>query len=117
MTQSTDPAAPTPGAAAVGETDDTPKTVEWRGLQFTLPPVLPGELIFDFADLEDAEGTGPIVRLLRSMLGDQVAKVRKKIAEDEVPLAEADGVLSDLISTVFDAYGVSAGESEASPSS
>lgn len=109
---------PDKGAAATGEVDGTPKTVDWRGITFTLPPVLPGELIFDFAEIEDAEGTGPLVRLLKSMLGDeQVAQIRGKIAEDHVPLSEVGEALSELMSLVFDAYGVSAGESPASPGS
>lgn len=106
------------GAAARAETNGQPRVVDFRGLELKLPPELPGEVIFDIADLETATGPGPFVRMLGSLLGpDQLLAVRAKIAEEKIPLAEAETTLIGLIHDSLDKYGLSMGESSASPDS
>lgn len=105
-------------AAARGEAKQQPKSADFRGVTLTLPPELPGELIFDLAALDRATGPGPIVELLETLLGvEQVRQVRAKVAEEKVPFSAVDGVLLGLISDIVDAYGTSTGESSASQDS
>lgn len=112
-------ASPTSGEAARGEKNDTPKTIDFRGLTLTLPPVLPGTLYFDFAELEDNQSSPAAqVRLLRSLVGDdQVVAIREKIAADNVPFDEVDEVVLGLFNDIVASFGVAEGDSEASADS
>lgn len=106
-------------AAAAAERDAQDRTIDFRGQTLTLPAVLPGTLYFDLGELADDEADiGTQVRLLTSLLGeDQVRLVRRKVADDEIPLDDMAQVLSDLFEDAFSAYGMGAGEPSASPAS
>jgi hypothetical protein len=112
-------AAPSKGAAARAEKTGAPKTIDFRGLELALPDVLPGTVYFDLAALEENEGSAVAqVRLLRSLIGgDQLAAVRDKIGEDQVPLDKVDEVVIGLFNDIVGAYGSTEGESAASPAS
>lgn len=113
-------AAADKAAAAVAETSDAQKTVEWHTLTFELPAVLPEEIVMDWVELEAAdEGRGPIVlgHMLRSVLGPkQFQQARHRITKLRVEDPEPS-YLMDLARAVFEPYGVSLGESEASQGS
>lgn len=111
-----DKAAPAKGAAARSEIRDEPKAVEFRGINLTLPQVIPGAILFDIAEAEADDGNLiPIFRALRSILGDQVNELRKALADES--LEQVLTVVDELLGQIFAQYGTSSGESEASPDS
>jgi hypothetical protein len=106
------------GAAARSEAKKEPKTVDFRGLGFKLPEELPGALVFDWADVVESDDSASLVRLLRTLLGDdQVQQIRDKVTDDKVPLNDMLGVLGELVADIIGAYGMSTGESSASQDS
>lgn len=99
------------GAAARAEKKNQPKTVDFRGLTLTLPATLPGTLIFDLADLESGNGLRGTMELIKSLVGpDQYQAIRNKVADDEIPLDEVEGVLEGMLEDVFESSGLSQGE-------
>lgn len=112
-------AAPDRGAAARGEANGTPKTVEFRALTITLPAELPGALVFDLAELELGEKSlSPITGILKSMLGDeQYAQLQQTIRDERISLNDTIDELGNLIDAILSAHGLAPGESEASPDS
>lgn len=103
--------------AAVAEVDEAaePKTVEWEGLTFELPALLPETTLLDMAVVETSPNPTASFKMLRRILGEaQFAMVTNKVEQqDNVTLASV-GELTDLI---FEQYGVSEGESQASQDS
>jgi hypothetical protein len=96
---------PKKAAAARGETDPKPKTIEFapardagketaEAIELTLPPTLSGDLFWGLADLEEsAVGAAALLRVLRSILGaDQVEAVREKVIADGVTFQRIDEV-------------------------
>jgi hypothetical protein len=106
-------------AAAVAETKDEPRTVDFRGLTITLPAVLPGTLYFDMAALEDdSDSPAAVINLLGSLVGpDQIRAVREKVAEENIPFSEVETALWELFNAVLGAHAVTPGESPASDGS
>lgn len=105
-------------AAARAETNGKPPTVSYRGLELVLPPQLSSEVAYAYAELEGRRGIKPIVDFVASLIGaEQMALVREKQAADGVRFDEVPGELDDLVGSVFEAYGTTAGESSASPKS
>lgn len=105
------------GAAARREADDeAPKPLEWRGLEFTLPVTLPASAAFDLAGASGAFGD---IMFLASVLGpEQTRDLRAKLDADGVALdEEGTQELGGLVESVCEAFGLTAGESEASPAS
>lgn len=105
---------------AAAETQDTgPRTIDFRGLALTLPDTPSAALLLDLGELEDGDpGLGVIRRILIGLIGEQqLRQVRDKIVADEVPLADGETVLMDLLSAAMNAYGSSLGEASASPDS
>lgn len=106
-------------AARREKSDDDERTITFRGVTLALPKLLAGTLYFDFADLREDQGNPAThIRMLKSLIGhDQVELVRAKIAEDEVPFSEMDTIIFDLLNAAMAAYGMTSGESSASPGS
>jgi hypothetical protein len=108
-------AAPEKGAAARSETDDGPRTIEFEGITLELPRELPSALLFDLVEVEASAGeiNEYIVnlRILRSLVGkDQFIEIRHKIGDD---VSKVMG----LMEAVLDQFGLTLGESSASPGS
>ena len=116
----TSKAAASKAAAAVAETSDETKTITWHDLTFDLPAVLPEEIVMDWVELEAAdEGRAPIIlgHMLRSVLGpQQFSQARHRITKLRTDDPEPS-YLMDLARAVFEPYGVSLGNSEASQDS
>lgn len=102
-------------AAAAGELAGEPKRIEWEGITFDCPPQLPGELFFDFADLED-ESSGKSLTTMRTVLrrltGEEGERaIRTRIAERGLSLDEVSAEIGALLEQVMNAYGSAVGES------
>lgn len=111
--QSKAPARKKAGAARA-ETKKPPaaKTFAWRGIQLKLPDRLPATVAFDLADLETSEeALTPLFRFITGLIGsDQLARVRTKVAEDNDSLDDLPDILSGIVSSILDEYGMSVGE-------
>ena len=114
----------TAAKAAVAEKGDGGKPpVEWRGITLTLPDGLanlPAEFAWAVAELETATGQSvtPLLNLLRALIGpEQETTVRGKLIEDGVTFAELPDALTELLTVIFGEYGLTLGESPASPQS
>lgn len=94
------------------------RTVEFRGEKLELPATPPDTLLFDFVEMESAEENPlAVFRMLRSLLGqDQFLTVRNKIAAQNGDSATFEDV-GQLLQDIFEQYGVTAGELQASPKS
>lgn len=103
--------------AAVAEVDEAaePKVIEWEGLTFELPAKLPEAVFIDWALVQSGDDPSSTFEMLGTMIGtDQLKQVRNKLKHDDsVSLKE----VAELIGQVFEAYGTSEGESEASQDS
>lgn len=97
-------------AAAARAERNGHKSCEWRGLVLKLPPKLPASMLFEAAELEDAETLKPMFRFIESILGpEQFVAWRDKVNQEEIPLDEFDSALGELLEAIFDQYGVSLG--------
>lgn len=106
-------------AAAASQEAGGERSLDWRGLTFTLPATLPGTLIFDLAEVEkNPNALGPLIATLESLLGaEQLRQVRDLVASENIDMAGVADVLGDLVREVFGSYGMTEGESSASPGS
>ena len=114
------PAAARKAAAARAEkqTEPDPNVLEFEGLTLRLPTEFPEEIFFDMIESEasQAEGNGANeylvnLRLLRSLVGpDQFTEIRHRFGRD------SDKVVA-LFDAVLEKFGLTMGESEASPGS
>jgi hypothetical protein len=85
------------------------KTVEFRGLKLLLPPEAPGDLAFA---IEENEASAAV----RAIFGDdQYTLIREKCKADELTLIQTFETLRDLLNDCFAAWGLTEGESQASP--
>lgn len=94
---------------AAEETAPKPKKLKFKGLDLDLPAELPETLMFDFTEIEAAEGNDarPLFRLLRSILGPaQFTQIRNALDNGKI---KADDI-TDLIEAIFDKYGMAPGE-------
>jgi hypothetical protein len=112
----TPPSPPDPAKrkAAQAEAQGEPHVIEWEGMTFSLPALLPVSVAFDLA------GTGgPFadIRCLASLLGpEQTAVLRARLDADQVMLDPAGTeYLGGLVEKALAAYGLDTGESPASP--
>lgn len=108
--------------AAVEDAENKPNgkahTIEWRGITFLVPVKLPGSMVFDLAAIEDDRELSGVMGMLKRTLGaGPLRDVQAKLDEDDVSLEEVGDVLSELLENVLGHYGMSAGESAASPAS
>lgn len=119
MTTPPAPAKGTPRRKATAARDevkeDGPKTFTHGGLTLTLPREMPNEVLFDMIEAESAEtGVDEFLiglRILRSIVGqDQFTDIRNKVGADVEKTLE-------LMNLVLDQYGLTMGESPASPDS
>jgi hypothetical protein len=106
---------PSKAAAAKAEREQSERTVEWQGLTLTLPAELPEAVLMDLALVKSEEDPTTTFEMLKTMIGvGQFRQVRNKLDSDkDVTLAE----VASLVGQVFEAYGTSEGESEASQDS
>ena len=103
------------GAAAVAEKKPEPKTVEVRGLELTLPDTLPATFAFDVAEMQQEATVFAVIRLLTTFLGSyQVVEIRGKVARGEVTDEELGDFLGEILEAIFEEFGLSLGEAEAS---
>lgn len=108
-------------AAAVDETSPEAKSIKWRGHAFALPKKLPESFVFRLTQIEEAgKDVRPTLKLLASLLNaedaSQYGVVIREIenAEDEeAAVVEA----YELVNQIFEMYGTTEGESEASQDS
>jgi hypothetical protein len=104
-------AAPKKAAAARAEKNAEAKVVDFRGLKLHLPAKLPGTLLFDLADLESGNDLRGTMEFIKSLVGaGQYQAIRNKVAEDDIPLDEVDGVLLKLLEDILESSGLSQGE-------
>jgi hypothetical protein len=98
------------------KTEPEPKSIEWRGLKFTLPATLPATVGLDMADVEEAvQNIAPIRNMVRSFIGrEQFAQVYAKLEEAGDDIDTLSDTLTELISACWEQYGTTLGESEAS---
>lgn len=102
---------------AIAELKDKPKTGEFRGVRFTLPPKLHASFLFDVGEMQAGDGTdfSAVHRLMVGFLGvEQWRAVRDKIAQDGDGIDEAGELMEELFASITDPYGMAMGESEAS---
>lgn len=104
-------AAPKKVAAARAEKKAEAKVVDFRGLKLQLPAKLPGTILFDLADLESGNDLRGTMEFIKSLVGTgQYQAIRNKVAEDDIPLDEVDGVLLGLMESILDTSGLAQGE-------
>ncbi len=117
----TTPARKKAGKAAAAETSAAaqPHTVQWRGIEFTTPAVLPAELAWALADVESSSNqVGPMLALIRSLIGDEQEQVlRNRLTELEVGFPDVPEALTELLTAIFAEYGMAEGDSPASAAS
>jgi hypothetical protein len=106
-------------AAAKAETTDEQKEITFRGIDLKMPAKLPLSTSFDLAAAEGQDDPFSILRVLASILGPgQVSQIKAKLDEEKLVLDEVGvKVLSELIETIFAAYGTTSGEAPASAES
>lgn len=104
-------AASKKAAAARAETNDEPKTVNFRGIELKLPAKLPGTVLFDVADIDAGRDLRGTMEFLKSLIGEgQYEQIREKVRADGIALDEVEGELIKLIEGVLDASGLGQGE-------
>jgi hypothetical protein len=91
------------------------KTVTFDGITLTLPDEMPDEILFDMIEGEASNGAVSeyiiCLRILRSLVGpDDFMTIRHRIGR------EPDKVMK-LVDDAIEQYGLTLGESEASPNS
>jgi len=121
MPRQTKPKAAAKVAAAVDETNPDAKSIEWRGHTFTLPERMPESFVFRLTQIEEAgNDVRPTLKLLASLLNaedsSQYGVVIREIEsadDEEAVVIEA----YELVNQIFEKYGTTEGESEASQDS
>lgn len=99
------------GAVARSEVNGKGKTVDFRGLKLILPPEAPGDLVFS---IENNEASAAV----QEIFGDaQYVQIREKCKADGLNLTQVFEALRDLLTACFEKWGLSEGESPASPAS
>ena len=96
--------------AALEESKDEAKSVEWRGITLELPAKLPGTLAWDFAALEGSREYAGLVGLVRTIVGEQDALIQAKVAEDGIGLEDIVEELGNLVTSIVEQYGTTEGE-------
>jgi hypothetical protein len=96
---------------------DKPRVGTFRGIELTLPPVLPASFAFDAMEIGegDASTLTDIRGLIVGLVGlDQWRLIREKIKTDGDPIEQVDPILEELIDGVTAPYGLDLGKSSAS---
>jgi hypothetical protein len=102
-------------ARAEKKNENEVKTIEWQGLTLTLPEKLPEEIFLDLALVQSSENPGSTFEMLVTMIGEeQFRAVRHKLKTDKK--VDLQDVVA-LSGQIFEVYGTSEGESEASQDS
>lgn len=108
------------GAAARAEAQGEPKTFHFNDLDLTLelPVELPGELMFDLYQAQQATHSHGAVKLIYTLLGEeQASRVRDAIAAKKLSVADTEPTLGKLFNEALREYALEPGESPASESS
>lgn len=119
MAKTTEKTKTDKGEAARAEKAEKPRNIGFRGIELELPPKLAASVLPRFWRLRDDDAAGAM-RLLESIIGaGNFDRVLDKMDEDGLTVDDEDGLteLGNLISDSLGAYGMTAGESEASESS
>lgn len=108
-------AAPKSGAAAArAELDPKQKTVNFRGVEITLPPELPKTFVWDLA-AASSEGDLGYYRLAQSLIpAEHLQEVRALLADSD---DSEEDFMMDLLNTMLEPYGLGSGKQSASPES
>ncbi len=109
--------------AALQENGDGP-TIEFMGLDITLPPKLRESVIWRFGVLREDDFQG-IARLVQSVIGtEQFSLILDKLDEEEVYVVEPTeddenpvSPMGELLDKALAVYGLTPGESQASKDS
>jgi len=95
---------------------DGPKVIKWRDLDLAIPPEIPPVLMFDFVSMEGDDSAMSLMRMFHTLLETaQFTQVRNVIGR--LKPEEQVEAITELASTVMEAYGTEEGESEASEDS
>lgn len=105
----------TAAAVAVAEVDGETRDFEFEGIMLIIPAELPPSLMFDLIEAEADDGATSSymldLRMLRQIVGgEQFLLLRNRIGNEPPKVSE-------LITKLLAEYGLSAGESPASPDS
>lgn len=106
-------------AAASAAAKVKPVVGDFRGIELSLPPKLPGVLALDLAELSNSEGDvsaqlGILWRTLKAVLGDDLYKVRDKFAEDGDGFEDLGSFIEEVVESITKPYSLTPGESSAS---
>jgi hypothetical protein len=119
-TKSAKAAAPNGAAAraAKKEGSDEEHKIDFLGLEIVLPPKLRESVIWRFGILREDDFQGQ-AKLIESVIGaEQFAKVLDHLDEEDVFAEPEDedskSPMAELINSALGAYGLTAGESQAS---
>lgn len=101
-------------AAAKAETDGAARTIEWQGQTIALPAEMPDAILMDLGLVQASDDASASFQMLMTLIGeDQYKQVRNLLRKGTIALSE----VADLIRLVFEEYGTTEGESEASQDS
>lgn len=111
------PRAEAAKAVAEIKNPDKPRVGTFRGIELTLPPVLPASFAFDCMEIDES-GRSTLTDVRAIIVGlvgvDQWRQIREKIKADGDPMESVDPILEELIDSVTAPYGLNLGESPAS---
>ena len=88
-------------------------TVDFHGLKIAVPKKLPGDLIWELADLEESEGAGfrELRSLLVTLLGDeQTQQIREVVRKQGIELEKLVPEIMELVARLVEAAGTSTGK-------
>lgn len=93
------------------------RPVNFHGLKIEVPKKLPGDLVWELADLEESDGAGfrELRSLLVTLLGpEQTEKIRSVVREKGIELDKLVPEIMDLVGKVVEAAGSDSGKSRGS---
>jgi len=110
--------APKGKAAAARDEKAQDVTGNFRGIKLKLPSKLPAVVALDVAEMQactdDSKQLGILWRLLSGILGDDLSRIRQKIAEDNDAMDDLGALFEELLATITEPYSLTPGESVAS---
>lgn len=98
-------------AAAKAEKDGAERKISWQDQTIILPAEMPDAILMDLGLVQASDDASASFQMLMTMIGEEQYKhVRNLLKKGEIGLPD----VADLIRAVFEEYGTSEGESEAS---
>lgn len=114
-------AKPDKPKAARSEKKGGGQTLTWKGVKLKLPAAdkIPGSVLFDFYAIEESnENLASIIGLIESFIGpEQLRWVRQQIASEALSIDDTIEAVGDLLGAIFEKYGMTPGEAQASQGS